>query len=137
MRPAPTTLLFKVSVSRGPLRALTRLFDISTDNMRLQPIAFGLVAYAGLASAIPTSSGPSPARRSVSVGDCPGYQASNVVHSDSGLTADLTLAGNACDVYGTDLKDLKLVVEHQSGKSYMPQPGDGRCISCRNMRCRE
>ncbi|KAF5004771.1 hypothetical protein FDECE_8761 [Fusarium decemcellulare] len=49
-----------------------------------------------------------------SVDDCPGYKASNVKESDSGLTADLTLAGDACDVYGKDLKDLKLVVEYQT-----------------------
>lgn len=46
---------------------------------------------------------------------CPGYQASNVVSTDSTLTADLTLRGTACDVYGTDLTDLKLVVEYQTG----------------------
>lgn len=30
---------------------------------------------------------------------CPGYKASNVRETDSGLTADLTLAGPACNVY--------------------------------------
>ena len=46
---------------------------------------------------------------------CPGYIASNIVSTDSTLTADLTLRGTACDVYGTDLTDLKLVVEYQTG----------------------
>ncbi|KAI0403844.1 glycosyl hydrolases family 31-domain-containing protein [Xylaria palmicola] len=49
-----------------------------------------------------------------SVDDCPGYTASNVVESDGKLTADLTLAGTACNIYGTDLKDLKLLVEYQT-----------------------
>jgi alpha-glucosidase len=45
---------------------------------------------------------------------CPGYRASNVVSTGSTLTADLTLNGPACNVYGTDLTDLKLVVEYQT-----------------------
>ncbi|KAI0156539.1 glycoside hydrolase family 31 protein [Xylariaceae sp. FL1272] len=48
------------------------------------------------------------------VEDCPGYTASNVVDGNATLTADLTLAGTACNVYGTDLTDLKLLVEYQS-----------------------
>jgi hypothetical protein len=39
-----------------------------------------------------------------------------VVTTDSSLTADLTLAGTACNVYSDDIKDLKLVVEYQSSK---------------------
>lgn len=48
---------------------------------------------------------------------CPGYRASNIKTTGSGLTADLTLNGPACNVYGTDLTDLKLVVEYHTGKS--------------------
>ena len=47
---------------------------------------------------------------------CPGYAASNVTQAGSSLTADLTLAGTACNAYGIDLKDLKLLVEYQTGK---------------------
>ena len=47
---------------------------------------------------------------------CPGYKASNVHTTDTGMTASLTLAGTPCDVYGTDLKDLALTVEYQTGK---------------------
>ena len=46
---------------------------------------------------------------------CPGYAASNVQQSGTTLTADLTLAGTACNSYGTDLQDLKLLVEYQTG----------------------
>ncbi|KAI0118233.1 glycosyl hydrolases family 31-domain-containing protein, partial [Nemania sp. FL0031] len=49
-----------------------------------------------------------------SIDDCPGYTASNVVESDGKLTADLSLAGTACDIYGTDLTELKLLVEYQT-----------------------
>ncbi|KAI1380693.1 glycoside hydrolase family 31 protein [Hypoxylon crocopeplum] len=45
---------------------------------------------------------------------CPGYTASNVAETASGLTADLTLAGDACNVYGTDLQDLTLEVSYDS-----------------------
>lgn len=48
---------------------------------------------------------------------CPGYKASNVQKSTGKLTADLRLAGEACNTYGYDLRDLKLLVEYQSGKS--------------------
>jgi alpha-glucosidase len=46
---------------------------------------------------------------------CPGYKASNVQTTASTLTADLTLAGEACNVYGTDLTDLVLEVSYDTG----------------------
>jgi alpha-glucosidase len=45
---------------------------------------------------------------------CPGYTASNVLRTPYGLTADLSLAGSACNVYGTDVEALSLTVEYQS-----------------------
>lgn len=45
---------------------------------------------------------------------CPGYKATNHRHTRSGFYADLSLAGEACNVYGTDLPDLKLEVEYQT-----------------------
>ncbi|KAF2269851.1 alpha/beta-glucosidase agdC [Lojkania enalia] len=48
------------------------------------------------------------------VNECPGYKASNVQHTNNGTTADLTLAGPACDIHGKDLKDLKFLVEYQT-----------------------
>ncbi|KAI1641298.1 family 31 glycosyl hydrolase [Biscogniauxia mediterranea] len=45
---------------------------------------------------------------------CPGYAASNIKTTVSGLTADLTLAGEACNVYGTDLEDLTLEVSYDT-----------------------
>ena len=46
---------------------------------------------------------------------CPGYVASNLKRSLYGLSATLELAGDACNVYGTDIELLNLTVEHQSG----------------------
>lgn len=45
---------------------------------------------------------------------CPGYNASNVARNELGLTATLTLAGAACNVYGNDVDLLNLTVEFQS-----------------------
>jgi alpha-glucosidase len=45
---------------------------------------------------------------------CPGYKASNVLRSSHGLTADLSLAWSACNVYGTDVEALRLIVECQA-----------------------
>lgn len=44
---------------------------------------------------------------------CPGYRASNVVKTANGITADLNLAGAACNLYGTDITTLALAVDHQ------------------------
>lgn len=43
---------------------------------------------------------------------CPGYKASNVKQSASGLTATLSLAGEPCNVYGTDVDSLDLSIEY-------------------------
>ncbi|KAI9688796.1 MAG: hypothetical protein M1822_001153 [Bathelium mastoideum] len=53
---------------------------------------------------------------SSSIDSCPGYSASNVVKSGSSLTADLALAGPACNTYGTDLANLTLKVEYQTAQ---------------------
>lgn len=47
---------------------------------------------------------------------CPGYKASNIKTGKSTLTADLKLAGKACNVYGDDLTSLTLEVEYESGR---------------------
>lgn len=45
---------------------------------------------------------------------CPGYIASNVQETDKGVNADLTLAGQACNVYGNDISHLTLKVAYQA-----------------------
>jgi alpha-glucosidase len=54
--------------------------------------------------------------------NCPGYKATRVHERGNTLTADLTLAGEPCNSYGTDLKDLKLLVEYQTGQCWREQP---------------
>ncbi|KAK6711739.1 hypothetical protein SNK05_006171 [Fusarium graminearum] len=45
---------------------------------------------------------------------CPGYKATKHWETHSGFYADLSLAGEACDVFGIDLPKLKLEVEYQT-----------------------
>ncbi|KAL2799144.1 glycosyl hydrolases family 31-domain-containing protein [Aspergillus keveii] len=44
---------------------------------------------------------------------CPGYKASNVLHTSSGFSASLELVGEPCNVYGTDVRSLTLEVQFQ------------------------
>ena len=46
---------------------------------------------------------------------CPGYKASHVVTKGATLTADLALAGKACNVFGADIAKLKLQVTYETG----------------------
>lgn len=48
--------------------------------------------------------------------DSPGYTASNVQTTDTGLTADLALAGPATNSYGMDIENLKLTVNYDTCK---------------------
>ncbi|KAI9931271.1 hypothetical protein ASPWEDRAFT_101185 [Aspergillus wentii DTO 134E9] len=45
---------------------------------------------------------------------CPGYKASNLQNTTRGFTASLALAGEPCNVYGTDVDFLTLSVEYQA-----------------------
>lgn len=65
----------------------------------------------------PAFAGDVARRQAGSLESCPGYAASNVQNAGTKLTADLSLAGTACNVYGEDLTSLKLEVEYQTGKS--------------------
>ena len=71
--------------------------------------------YVGLASALNLpardySTGEKPLDK------CPGYRACTVKTTPTGLTANLVLAGPACNVYGDDLKKLKLEVNYDTGR---------------------
>jgi hypothetical protein len=70
--------------------------------------------YAGLASAAALFKKDNAT--AAGLDQCPGYKASNVRVTATGVTADLTLAGAACNVYGTDLPHLTLQVTYQTGK---------------------
>lgn len=80
-----------------------------------QLLALGLLAISFASAALPRQDAEGTSTSS-SLATCPGYKASKVKTSSTGLTAELTLAGTACNVYGTDLKDLVLQVTYESGK---------------------
>jgi hypothetical protein len=63
-----------------------------------------------------TATGAAFGRRPASSDNCPGYATSNITQTANGLTADLRLAGPACNVYGNDIQNLKLLVNYDSGK---------------------
>jgi alpha-glucosidase len=74
------------------------------------------LVYAALTVGFPSNASPLQFHSSSKdLSDCPGYSASNVKYIHNGLTADLKLAGDACNVYGTDIEDLTLTVEYQAG----------------------
>lgn len=54
---------------------------------------------------------------------CPGYKVSHVQQTQGTITADLTLAGSPCNVYGSDIENLKLLVEYQTGERNHQHPG--------------
>lgn len=54
--------------------------------------------------------------RQDSATSCLGYTASNVQTSATGVTADLALAGPACNSYGKDIERLRLTVNYDTGR---------------------
>jgi hypothetical protein len=54
------------------------------------------------------------------VPQCPGYKVTAVAHAHNSITATLQLAGAACNVYGTDIDSLQLLVEYQTGQQGLP-----------------
>jgi alpha-glucosidase len=73
---------------------------------------------AGVAGIISSTAAPtSPTLAIADLSRCPGYELKHVAQTASSITASLQLAGEPCNVYGPDIKDLKLLVEYQSGKN--------------------
>lgn len=85
--------------------------------MTVKMVLLDLFLAASVALLPSVSAGILPRQQNATLDSCPGYKASGVETTGNGLTATLTLAGAACNVYGTDLEELTLTVEHQSGRS--------------------
>ena len=66
---------------------------------------------------------------------CPGYTALNVQKNAYGLSAVLTLAGKACNVYGTDIDTLNLTVQDQSTDRLSINISPARIVSERDQEC--
>ena len=84
----------------------------------LRRIVCAAAAFTTLASSTPVPAlyPRQSGNDTVDLSTCPGYKASNIRTTATGLTASLTLAGTACNAYGTDLTDLTLTVEYQTSK---------------------
>lgn len=64
-------------------------------------------------STFATASSQLVERQSANPDSCPGYTAKNVKTGKGTLSADLVLAGTACNVYGSDIQNLKLAVTYE------------------------
>jgi alpha-glucosidase len=77
----------------------------------LQQAALSFFLTCSLVSAYtPTISDPNAPNAQTS---CPGYQAQDMTVNANKLTATLTLAGPACNAYGSDIDSLQLTAEYQ------------------------
>lgn len=67
--------------------------------------------------------------RALSIDACQGYAASNVKRIGNSITADLKLAGKACNTFGTDVGPLRLLVEYQTGMQHVVKQykAESRC----------
>lgn len=83
----------------------------------MRVLLLSALVASSLGAAVPTPLYPRNASSpALDASSCPGYAATNIITGDSSLTADLTLDGDACNVYGDDLKNLKLEVEYQTSE---------------------
>ena len=63
----------------------------------------GPILVGSLLAALPAAANQLVKRQSSSLENCPGYAASNVQNEGGRVTADLALAGAACNVYGNEI----------------------------------
>lgn len=65
---------------------------------------------------------------------CPGYKATNVKSDGSTMTADLSLAGEACNVFGTDIQQLTLQVTYETGTAFYLRRGSPHWLTVSALR---
>ena len=70
-------------------------------------LAVGVPAALAYTATIDNSTAPNPQNV------CSGYKARDVTNTTTGMTAELHLAGPACNVFGDDISILELSVEYQ------------------------
>jgi len=90
-------------------------------NMSIRKLLTSAAAFSGTvlsqsAAGVEDLDGPGTDLYDKDLSTCPGYIATNQHETRSGFYADLSLAGEACNVFGTDLPDLKLEVEYQTSE---------------------
>lgn len=106
-----------VSGGKGLYSVIRHPLDFGKRHPR---IMLGGIALTGAVLAATVSGRAVVVRQSNATADgassCPGYSASNVQTTGTGLTADLALAGPACNSYGEDIQNLKLTVNYDTGE---------------------
>lgn len=111
-------MLYKNLISCGPFSLEARLHTVPPSTyatMAMWSLFTTAWLYAGLASTTPLTARDYPVEKPLE--SCPGYRASNVKASLGGLTADLTLAGEACNTFGYDIAHLTLEVSYDTGRT--------------------
>lgn len=107
------TSIINMRVNWLALPTVFAFADAQTGSATTSPIPTIASSLDNAPTFIPTIEDPTaPDSQEV----CAGYTASSVKASADGntITADLTLAGSACNTYGTDIEDLSLLVEYQT-----------------------
>ena len=94
--------------------AVPQSFNMSIRKLLASAAAFSGTVLSQSAAGVEDLDGPGTDLYDKDLSACPGYVATNQHETRSGFYADLSLAGEACNVYGTDLPDLKLEVEYQT-----------------------
>ncbi|KAL3464154.1 glycosyl hydrolases family 31-domain-containing protein [Aspergillus heterothallicus] len=97
-----------VQIIQEPLRPLPAGATLTTTAQRTQVT---LADYVDVGAHLIANIDDPQAVNAQSV--CPGYKASNVLHTSLGFKASLRLGGDPCNVYGTDIDSLTLEVEFQ------------------------
>ncbi|EIW75810.1 glycoside hydrolase family 31 protein [Coniophora puteana RWD-64-598 SS2] len=75
----------------------------------MKSLALCLVALASASKALGSNS-----TYSYNVTSCPGYTLQDLKQSDTGLTAHLNLAGEACNAFGNDIQNLTVEVTYET-----------------------
>ncbi|KAI0757707.1 glycosyl hydrolases family 31-domain-containing protein [Daedaleopsis nitida] len=84
--------------------------------------ALAIVIFTGITVVRTQTSAPAPLKRDVSevdirsrkVSSCPGYMLSSLSKTENGLTAQLVLAGQACNAFGHDIANLTLEATYET-----------------------
>lgn len=89
----------------------------------LSEIVSGLHSWSGYIrdvinrAPVKTMTGAMLALSARDIASCPGYRVTGTSLVGNSITANLQLAGQACNIYGTDLDNLQLLVEYQTGEA--------------------
>ncbi|EIW74552.1 glycoside hydrolase family 31 protein [Coniophora puteana RWD-64-598 SS2] len=77
--------------------------------MKLKSLPLGFVTLASVSAALAAN-----ASYSYNVTSCPGYTLQELKQTDTGLTAQLDLAGEACNAFGNDIQNLTIQVTYET-----------------------